>query len=59
MALKTCLGPPKELIASHEGSRHLSLRANRDVFIGQHMNSHGPLKDMTEATSKIHLSLAN
>jgi hypothetical protein len=59
MALKTCLGPPKELITPCEGSRHQSLRANRDVFTSQRVNSHGPPKDMTEATSKIHLSLAN
>jgi hypothetical protein len=59
MALKTCLGPFKELIAPHEGSRHQPLRANRDVFASQHVNSHGLPKHTTEATNKIHLSLAN
>jgi hypothetical protein len=59
MALKTCLGPPKELIAPREGSHHQSLRANHDAFTSQHVNSYGPSKNTTEATSKIHLSLAN
>jgi hypothetical protein len=59
MALKTCLGPPKEIIASCEVSRFQSLRANRDVITSQHVNFHGPPKDTTKATKKIHLSLAN
>jgi hypothetical protein len=54
---KTCLGLPKELIASRERSRHQSLRANRDVLTSQHVHSHGPPKDMTEVTSKIYFSL--
>jgi hypothetical protein len=58
MALKTYLGPSKELIAPREGSHHQSLRANCDVFISKHVYSHSPPKDTTEATSKIHLSLA-
>jgi hypothetical protein len=59
MALKTGLGPPKELIAPREGSRHQSLRANHDISTSQPVNSHCPPKDTTKATSKIHLSLAN
>jgi hypothetical protein len=58
MALRTCPGPPKEFIAPREGSHHQSLRANHKVFTSQHVNSYGPPKDTTEATSKIHLSLA-
>jgi hypothetical protein len=59
MGHKTYLGPSKDLITPHEGPRHQPLQANRDIFASQHMNSHGPPKDMTEATSKIHLSLAH
>jgi hypothetical protein len=59
MTLKTCLGSSKKLITPHKGPRHQPFRANRDVFSSQHVNSHGPPKDMTEATSKIYLSLAN
>jgi hypothetical protein len=59
MALRTCLGPPKEFIAPREGSHHQSHRANHEVFTSQHVNSYGPPKDTTEATSKIHLSLTN
>jgi hypothetical protein len=57
--LTSCLGSPKEFIAPCEGSHHQSLRANREVFTSQHVNSYGLPKDMTEATCKIHLSLAN
>jgi hypothetical protein len=56
---ETCLGPLKELIASRERPCNQPLRANRDVFASQHMNSQDSPKDMIEATSKIHLSLAN
>jgi hypothetical protein len=59
MALKTYLGPSKDLITPHEGPRHQPLRANRDVFVSQHVNSHGPPKDMTEANSEIYLAVAN
>jgi hypothetical protein len=55
----TCLGLPKELITPREGPRHQSLRANRDVFASQYVNSHGPPKHTTEATSKTYFSLAN
>jgi hypothetical protein len=55
----TCLGPPKELINPSEGSRHQSLRANRDVFESQHVNSHGPPKESTETTNNIYFSLDN
>jgi hypothetical protein len=58
-ALKTCLGLSKELVIPHEGPCHQPLRANRDVFTSRHVNSHGPPKDMIEATSKIYFSLAN
>jgi hypothetical protein len=59
MTLKTCLGLPKELITPYEGPFHQPLWANRDVFTSLHVNSHGPSKDMTKATSKIYFSLAN
>jgi hypothetical protein len=42
-----------------EAHRHQFLWANRDVFARQHVNSHGPPKESTEATSKIYFSLAN
>jgi hypothetical protein len=57
MILKICLGLLKKFITPREGSRHQSLRANRDVFTSQHVNSYGPPKDTTEATSKIYFSL--
>jgi hypothetical protein len=50
---------PKELITPREGPRRRFIRANRDVFAWQHVNSHGPPKDSTEATSKIYFSLIN
>jgi hypothetical protein len=55
----TYLGSPKELITPREGSRHQSLRANRDVFVSQHVNSHGSPKELTESTGNIYFSLAN
>jgi hypothetical protein len=54
-----CLGLPKELITPCEGSRHQFLQANHDVFASQHVNSHGPPKESTKATSKIYFSLTN
>jgi hypothetical protein len=56
---ETCLGLPKELIASRERSRYQSLWSNRDIFISPHVHSHGSPKDVTEATSMIYFSLVD
>jgi hypothetical protein len=53
--IQIVLAVSKELISPREGPHHQFFRANR----GQHVNSRGPPKESTNATSKIYFSLTN
>jgi hypothetical protein len=57
--IQLVLARPRNQSPPREGPRQQFLRANRDIFASQHVNSHGPPKESTEATSKIYFSLAN